>query len=446
MSEARRDTIIVVGAGASGVILAAHLLRSASPSLRVTLVEKRPVFGEGIAYSTANADHLLNVTALGMSAFADDPGHFRRWVDAKGDADTAEPYYAPRGVYGQYLRDILATLAAAEPVRLRLVQQEAVSIGLAAGGGVEIALANGSSLVGHVAVLAAGHDEEPAGTTDLAVRPGSPEDTPLPSDAAVLVLGTGLSMADVVVTLEGAGHRGQAIALSRRGLMPWAHRPGRPVKLDSADIPLGTDLSYFVRWFRGLVREMERKGGDWRDVVDGLRPFNQRIWRSWPTSARRRFLEHTKAWWDIHRHRMAPAVHARLMNAIKVGRLRLLAGRLVDARPSGGGVAATIEHRGGQRRETLDVARIYDCTGIVKDVATGSIAIVRSLIEQGLARPDAMRVGVDVTEDCAVVSAAGRASASLYAVGPLTRGAFFEIDAIPDIRQQCASLARRLAP
>ena len=148
--------------------------------------------------------------------------------------------------------------------------------------------------------------------------------------ARVLVLGTGLSMVDAFLSLEQRGHRGEIVAVSRRGLLPSPHRKGKPIKLDVADIPLGTQLSYFVGWFRDLIRENQKAGIDWRDVVDGLRPFNQKIWQNWPASAKRRFVEHTKAWWDIHRHRMAPEVYARVTEAVQSGRIRLVAGRVVD--------------------------------------------------------------------------------------------------------------------
>ncbi|TIU89628.1 MAG: FAD-dependent oxidoreductase, partial [Mesorhizobium sp.] len=159
------------------------------------------------------------------------------------------------------------------------------------------------------------HDEEPASEQDFAVRMGSAKDTPIDPDSRVLIVGTGLSMVDAWLTLEHRGHRGEITAVSRRGLLPSPHKKGTPIRLDSADILLGTELSYFVGWFRDLVRATEKAGGNWRDVVDGLRPYNQRIWQNWPVSAKRRFLEHTKAWWDIHRHRMAPEIHARISEA-----------------------------------------------------------------------------------------------------------------------------------
>jgi uncharacterized NAD(P)/FAD-binding protein YdhS len=442
-----RLAIIVIGGGASGVLLAAHLLRNRDADIRITLIEKRPVFGQGVAYSTALPDHLLNVSALGMSAYADDPEHFLRWLIGRGLATAENPrVYVPRSLYGEYLATVLADLRGADggKDRIHLLSEECVSVTTTAAG-VDVKLANGASVVGHVAVLAVGHEEQPSVEKSLAIRPGSQDDKPVDPDSPVLILGTGLSMVDAFLSLTASGHRGRIVALSRRGLVPSIHQAGNPIRLDAADVPLGTDLSYFVRWFRRLVRDTERNGGDWRDVVDGIRPFNQRIWQSWPHSARRRFIDHTRAWWDIHRHRMPPELHERVIRAVAEGELELVAGKLVEAKRRGDGLEATIRRRHGPQTETISVARVYDCTGITTDLAAGSNPIVRSLIDRGLARPDPLRIGLDVTPQCAIVGSDGQPSERLFAIGPLTRGAFFEIEAIPDIRVQCAGLAKRLA-
>ncbi len=441
------SSVVVIGGGASGVLMAAHLLRRDGADLRVTLVEKRPRFGHGVAYSTTLPDHLLNVSALGMSAYADDPEHFLRWLIERGLASPDNPaVYVPRRVYGDYLSSVLAEMEQREAAtgRLRTIAEECLSVTPTASG-VEVRLANGTSVVGHAAILAVGHEERPSPDQAYAVRPGGPEDTPLDADAPVLILGTGLSMVDTWLALENAGHRGTITAVSRRGLLPSAHRKGRPIRLDRADIPLGTELSYFVSWFRNLIRATEKAGGDWRDVVDGLRPFNQLIWQNWPATAKRRFFEHTKAWWDIHRHRMAPEIHARVTKAVADGRIRLIAARVAEVERDEHGLTATLQLRHTTRLETVRATRVYDCTGIVSDLSAGSNPVVRSLIDRSLARPDPLRIGLDVGQDCSIISGNGAPSERLFAIGPLTRGAFLEIDAIPDIRIQCAGVAKHLA-
>lgn len=441
---AGRNFFVIVGGGASGVLLAAHMLRAADPALRVVLVERSGAFGRGLAYSATLDDHLLNVGAHGMSAFADEPEHFRQWLARNGVPLAADSlFFAPRRLYGDYLAAILGDLAAREPVRLRLVRDEVLSLSPDAAG-VTVELAGGTALRADAAILAAGHDDTPASPFPHAVRPGSGDDTPLPPGAPVLVLGTGLSMVDVWLTLKAEEHAGQVVALSRRGLLPRPHLWRRPAPLEDLDVPLGAPPSRLMRWLRGLVRRHEATGGEWQDVVDGLRPWNQRIWQAWSLDDRRRFLRHAKAWWDVHRHRVAPQIHARLASALADGGLRPVAGRMEAVREAGEGFRVEILPRGSETIETVPAGRIYDCTGVVRDVASGGIAVVRSLTDRGLARPDPLRLGLDATPDGAVIDAAGGVSDRVFAIGPLTRGTLFEIEAVPDIRVQAATLAARL--
>ncbi|MGC4025544.1 MAG: FAD/NAD(P)-binding protein [Mesorhizobium sp.] len=440
---AKSSAITIVGGGATGVILTAHLLKSADPNLRVTLVERRAAFGQGQAYSTTLPQHLLNVSDQGMSALAEDPGHFHQWVSSRGLTKGDKPYFAPRSVYAEYLQDLLSELAKREPVRLRLVHEQ-VSAVRPTESGVEVALENGTSLIGRAAVLATGNRDEPAATYPYAVRLSDLTAATTPTSGNVLVLGTGLSMVDAYLQLHASGFKGQVVGVSRRGLLPSPHKSARPVRLDSADIPLGTDLSYFVRWFRDFIAETESRGGDWRDAIDGLRPYNQRIWQSWPASAKRRFLEHTKAWWDIHRHRMAPEIHEQITKAIRAKKLRLIAGRVAGVADAGSGKIVAVEHRRSKQSEKIDASLIIDCTGILNNVSQTNESVLRSLIDAGQARPDPLHIGLDVTADCALIDKDGKASSRLFAAGPITRGTFFEIDAVPEIRAQAAKLARFL--
>lgn len=439
-----RKSFVIIGGGASGVILAAHLLRASDPAPRVTLVEKTGAFGRGLAYSTTLDDHVLNVGAHGMSALADEPEHFRQWLADHGfPPASGSPFFAPRQLYGDYLGDIAADLAARAPGLLRLLHAEAVSLSPTATG-VTVGLADGRVLEADAAILAVGHDDTPASLFPHAVRPGSGPDTPPSGDVPVVILGSGLSMVDTWLTLKARGHAGPIVALSRRGLTPRPHLPRRPAPLEGIEVPFGLHPARLLHWLRGLVRRHAAAGGDWQDVVDGLRPFNQRIWRAWSPDSRRCFLRHAKAWWDVHRHRVAPHIHARLMAAMETGELRVIAGRAGEVHETATGFSVEVLSRDASVPQAIEGARIYDCTGVVRDVASGGIAILRFLTDGGMARSDPLRLGLDVTVDCAVVDATGDVSDRIFAIGPLTRGAFFEIEAVPDIREQAKRLAARL--
>ncbi|ODT82878.1 MAG: hypothetical protein ABS76_04950 [Pelagibacterium sp. SCN 64-44] len=437
-------SVIIVGGGASGVLLAAQLLKDPDPDLRVTLIEQHGAVGQGLAYSARNRNHRVNVPARGMSAFADDPDHFWRWLQGREPGRYATSWvFVPRRVYGAYLEDVLREAAASRPERLDIVAGMALRVEETVDG-VAVSLDDGRVLRGRMAGLALGHETQQARGRGIAVRVGSPEDTPLAPEASVMILGSGLSMVDAWVSLAEADHRGRIRVVSRNGLLPTAHKDVAPLAIAEADVPFGASLVTLLGWFRGLIRTVEAAGGDWRSVLDGLRPHNQKLWQSWSDAQKRQFLRHLRPWWNIHRHRLPPDLHARLVAAIARGQVQLIAAEFLAIAAAGEQVTATIRPRGTDRRERVSVARVYDCGGVSVDVRASANPLVRHLVETGAARPDRMHIGLDVDGECALVGGSGRASRRIHVVGPLTRGRYFEIEAIPDIRVQCANVARSL--
>jgi len=452
-SQAYRSQVIIIGGGASGVLLACHLLRNAAFDLHVTLIEKRPEVGRGIAYFTANPDHLLNVRATNMSAFSDQPDHFWRWLCAREDngpvtwQPCGDPFcFVPRRIYGDYIANLITPLLSdrKRPGRLRIIQDECVSIDETRSG-IAITLADGSLHHGDLAVLATGH-EPPANYTGYYIDPWTtPADAGVKSDDRILIVGTGLTMVDYMLSLILAGHEGPVVAISRRGLLPQAHRPVQPLMIDATVVPLGTGMPDLVRWLRNLIDEHAAQGGDWRSVIDGIRPFTQEIWQHLSVSARRSFLEHARTRWDVRRHRMAPEVEGRINAAIVSGHLTVIAAKLCAIESGAADALIHYRRRGQSAVETIRVDKIVECRGVPAHPLKVVNPVLRSLLEAGLARLDPLHIGIDVTQDCAIRDQFGVPSERLFAVGPLTRAAFWEIVAVPDIRNQCAALANRLS-
>jgi uncharacterized NAD(P)/FAD-binding protein YdhS len=329
------------------------------------------------------------------------------------------------------------------PARLTIVQGQCIDLDEGPAG-VAVTLADGSRHVGDVAVLATGN-ESPIARLPCDADPWAPPLSAVDTDATVLILGTGLTMIDYMLSLLRNGHRGQIVAMSRRGLLAKAHRRTEAMQIDECDVPFGASASRLLRWLRSRVEAHLAKGGDWRSVIDAIRPYTQQLWHELPLASRRRFLEHSRAWWDVHRHRMAPEVEMRLTQAIASGRLALVAAKVTDIEPNTTGALVRYRRRGRRESASLQVGMIVDCTGIVKDPRATGNPVIQRLFVQGLVRTDALQIGIDIAEDCAVINRNGIASRRLFAVGPLTRAAFWEIVAIPDIRNQCAELAARLA-
>jgi uncharacterized NAD(P)/FAD-binding protein YdhS len=210
--------------------------------------------------------------------------------------------------------------------------------------------------------------------------------------------------------------------------------------------PRGTSLVSLLRLVRATCREAEAQGRGWRVVIDGLRPHTQRLWQELSLRERARFLRHLRPWWDVHRHRTAPQIMERILEARDSGQLRLLTGRITgkDRRP--GGFAVTVAPRGGQLPLSLMVDRIIDCSGPRTDCTKIDQPLLRQLLREGQIRPDPLRLGIEVEPDGAVVGRNGRAATDLFAIGPITKGTFWEIIAVPDIRVTCEQLAARLIP
>jgi uncharacterized NAD(P)/FAD-binding protein YdhS len=180
--------------------------------------------------------------------------------------------------------------------------------------------------------------------------------------------------------------------------------------------------------------------------VDGLRPFTQDIWQAMSHEDRLRFLRHLRPWWEVHRHRMAGPVAERIEAAQASGQLQVCAGRIQGYRMRADGtVEVAFRPRGEAGQAALRVARVVNCSGPGADYDRITHPLVRSLLREGTARPDPLRLGLDVTATCALLNRDGAISRRLFAVGPVTKGAFWEMTAVPDIRRQCEVLATHLA-
>lgn len=438
--------VIIIGGGASGVLLAAHLLRMTHDRVHVTLVEQRDELGAGVAYSTKDRGHLLNVRASNMSAFADDEEHFVRWLRANApevsDKLPSPFFFAPRHLY----RDYLASLLAPHFEQGRLTRVHATAVGVEEDEhSVTVRFADGSSETGDFAVVATGNEGPtlpPAPWRRDGWRSGPAP--VLDPEAPVVMIGTGLTMVDWALSLLNGGHRGPITAISPHGLRPQPHRPARALTIGASEVPFGAPLSKLAGWIRGEIDKVEATGGDWRSVIDALRPHTQRMWQSLSLADKRRFLRHGRAWWDTHRHRIAPSADAALAEAQASGQLRILPARLDGFEERGKGVDVIITHAASGATERLYAEAVFECRGRGSDIKRTENPFLQSVLARRQARPDALQLGLEVTPECAIVGGDGSPARRLFAVGPVTSGIFWEITAVPDIRLQVARVARQL--
>ena len=452
-------TIAIVGAGFSGAATAIHLLtRHGDRPLELALINRHPNLARGVAYGTHSPSHLLNVPAGRMGLFPDRESDFLEFVQRYDNRVTAGSF-VPRSLYGRYLGTRLKEATQhSGAMRFRAITGEVASLSLAPGGGAVLQFADGGSLAADHVVLAVGNypPADPAiPETDFFRSPYYVRDPwipgaldHLPLEAPVLLIGSGLTMMDVALELAHRGLSGVQYAISRRGLMPQVHRQlaSMPVNPPPMELLHGTpSVRRYLRLTREYIAERVAQRADWRDAIGALRGITPALWRALDLTERRRFLRHVQAYWDIHRHRAAPASGEQLVRLQEAGALELAAGRLRRLSGGAGGVTVSWRPRASGREEQLTVGSVVNCTGPQSDITRVPDPLMRSLLAQGLVRPDPLHLGLDVDGSARVLDQDGEPSPVLSYSGPLLKARDWEGTAVPELRVAAAALADRLA-
>ncbi len=448
-----RVGVAIIGGGFSGAILAAQLLRHSRPPFSVAVVEKTASMGRGLAYGTDCRSLLLNVRARNMSAFPDDPHHFLRWAQSNCDPATGPGSFLPRAVYGHYIQSVLNEAAQpAGEARLEWISDEALTLLPMGDDAVEIQLRGGRRLLAGRVVLALGN-APPADPLASWIAANSSRYFRDPWSAEtfegveglsnMLLIGSGLTSLDVAVQLRAQGCRGTIHMVSRHGLLPQPH------KATDASPPFWNESS--PKSTRGLlslvrkqVRQAEQQGVEWQSVFDSLRPLVARIWQSLPGLERRRFLRHVRPYWEVHRHRAAPQIAQSIAEQISTGQIKVHAGRIIHCVEDNHAVKVTYRERKSGNTSSLEVDRVINCTGPESDCRRLKNPLMSALLARGLARPDPLFLGLDVSEDGALIGRDGTASEALYTVGPARKGSLWESTAVPELREQIHRLAQHL--
>lgn len=445
-------SIVIIGGGFSGMVLAANLLRRAPHQpLQITLVERSPQLG-GPAYAARDYPYLLNVPAARMSADSRRPGAFLEFARRRAPSTGAEDF-VPRAWYGDYLRQMLAEAQAGAPrARLERVHGDVTHLSRA-GAGFRVALRDGRVLRAGEVVLASGNPP-PAQLPALEaiadhpryVRDGCRDRGIRQMNGEVLLVGTGLTMADAALA---AGSRGasRVFAISRRGLLPPPQTSGSHAVrsgLVAGGLAQARTPRAMLRAARQLAQQAEAAGGDWRSIVNEIREEAPALWRRLDRRGREQFLRHLRPYWDIHRHRLPGTTSDRLSVMRGAGLLHVHAGRILDARPDDGRLQVTWLPRGAEAPRTLTVDWIVNCTGPDYDLRRSQDPMIRVAIRDGLVVPDDSGLGVRTGERGALLDAEGRVVAGLYCLGPMLRADHWETTAVAELRAHAESLASHL--
>ncbi|AHI24075.1 hypothetical protein BGC31_06475 [Komagataeibacter xylinus] len=447
--------IAIIGGGCSGAALAWHLARGTSTPIRMTVFEPRPFLGAGLAYGTTDPQHRVNVPASRMSIDTSQPDDFARWIQ-QTDALAADPAairpdgssFPARAVFGRYVADRLApTLHSGAATHLR---RKVADVHRSPDGGWVITDTVGDATAADIVVIATSHPAPqppellrdlhlPAGHHPVLVtnpwRAGALEDI-APSDR-ILIIGTGLSMADVVVTLTARGHAGKITAISRRGQRSHGHAA-------HAVDPVGQFVSPPSRTVVHLLRRVRQAlaahpDQPWQAVFDRLREQAPDIWAALPLPERRRLIRHLRPFWDTHRFRIAPQAEDVLHARERAGTLDIVAGRLTGVQVARGRFVTTIRHGATVERDgTYDA--IITTTGPAHGAIIQTVPYLRELAAAGLVEMDATGLGLHV-DALGRARVGSRHEGTLFVAGPLARGRFGELMGLPEVTRHAEKLA-----
>jgi uncharacterized NAD(P)/FAD-binding protein YdhS len=465
LSEPR--TIVIVGAGLCGTLVAVNLLRSLhSAATRVVLIERSAAVARGKAYAAREQDFLLNVPAGRMSVDPRRPLDFLSFAQQRLSDATPEDFL-PRALYGDYLQARLheARTNASGHVRFDRLQAQVCTVErVPEGADFQVGLSDGRRIRADDVVLALGNPP-PAQPVEV------PEDLPGAGDATgcpryvadpwsadlhfrageqVLLIGSGLTMADVVCAADRTSQgRVRLHAISRHGLLPPSQTEfvHAGVQGDKAAMLRAASFSALTlfRSVRELADETLRRGGDWREAVTFIRNIAPALWQRLPLRERRRLLRHVRPYWDIHRHRLPRVTLERLHTLRRQQRLHLHAGRILKMSRHGDQVSVQWRPRGARKTQQLLVDSVVNCTGPDYNVARSTDPLLQSLLRQGLVSVDALNLGLRTGPCGALLDRGGQPAAHLFYVGPLLRADYWEATAAQELRAHAALLAGHLA-
>lgn len=442
-------TVAIVGVGFGGLVCASELVRRTEGPLNLLLFDDSNVSGKGIAYSTTCPWHLLNVPAGKMGAPSEAPGDFVAWLMANPqkwralDPSFAElqvngKAYLPRMLFAEYLQERRRALI--EDAKKKNVQitwiDEKVEDATRIDQRYELRTSSGEKLTVDVAVLSISspwtqsipHSES---SHYLSVPWPSMTDkqmatkilSELSGKASVGVIGSGLTMLDVVATLKECGFGGNVTVLSRRALIPQAHNEeSASVNLSQVDLP-----DHILPLF-GHIKMLCRMH-PWRSVIDALRPMTTSLWQRLSVGNKKVFLRRLLSLWNSHRHRAPAEIRNIVVELQGQGRLKFVKGDVIRVDADADKAIAVFKDP-QQQPEVFDL--LINCSGPNYAIHKHSSLLIQNLLAKGYVRPDELGLGLAQEES------------GIYPIGSLLFGSLFETTAVPEIREQCCNVAEAI--
>jgi len=448
------SSIAVVGGGLSGAAVAYHLAER-SAAAAITVFEPRDTLGAGLAYGTLDPAHRINVPAAKMSLIPGDDRHFTDWIVRTG-AVTDDPealgddgqMYVQRSVFGRYANDQLRPWIS----NGRIAHEKAHVASIETSGERwRITTDAGSSTFADIVVLATTHPlpEVPhilaqalKGNPRLVANSYAPHALDnIASDARVTIIGTGLSMADAVASLDKRGHQGTITAISRRGLLPRGHvKKAYQTFGNFVRTPL-LSTAELLREIRRTIEHAQALDVPWQAVIDAVRAQAGTFWPTMPIGERSRIVRHLRPYWDVHRFRIAPQIENILTRRKSKGTFAERAGTVIGAEAHDDRVVLNILERRATSPSRHETDYVIITTGPAHGRIIQTEPHLSTLAQAGWIQPDGLRLGIWCNMHGRAISRSGDVVKNLLIAGPLARGTFGELMGLPQVTDYAHAIA-----
>jgi len=447
--------ITIIGGGATGTLLTVNLIKHAGGSepLEINLIERRERLGRSMAYSTVKDFHLLNVPAAKMGAFPNDVEHFHRWLTHK-NYNYAPNDFAPRVIYGGYLRELFIKTIKNKSanVTVNAFDDEATDV-LIDNGQARVITRSGEILSSDKVILAFGNflPPHPKSQSSSFIEAEKYFQNPWRADIAekiaktddVFIIGTGLTYADVVMSLRHNRHEGKIFGFSTRGLLPAVHELGHIYPSFYDELKSQTKITDLLKTARRHIATAEADGSNWRAVIDSLRPQTPDIWRNLPEPEKRYFTQHLSRYWNVARHRIPPECAAILDEMQATNQLQIGKGRLRNIEADETGKFEITFFAEGVETH-ISAEAVSNCIGSQGNFVRIESTLVRNLVAKGLIKTDSLKMRIDAAPDGRTIDKSGAVSDVIITVGIALKGVLWESTAMPEIRAQANKLALSL--
>jgi uncharacterized NAD(P)/FAD-binding protein YdhS len=266
----------------------------------------------------------------------------------------------------------------------------------------------------------------------------------IPPSGEVVVVGSGLTAIDMVGALRRRGHRGTITLVSRSGRLPLPHatRGSTPERYDPSRLCAGVREALCT--VRRAARQLVAAGGDWQAAIDGVRPLAATIWQAWTIDERARFLRRLRPFWEIHRHRAPESVLSEVRRECEAGTVRILAGTVYALRGIDPTRAEVVVQSKRGELQTIEFVRLLNCTGPSMSIADTVDPLLGSMLRLGLASPDPLGLGLRSDLAGQLIGADGTVRGRIRMIGALRRGDLWETTAVPELRDQVATVTTDL--